>query len=228
MSARELEVARQLRVFGFAHLRGAASEYVADLQAAFDRTMSLPTDGVPDERVTKFDVLAEMPELELVSGSSDLVHGICKTFFEREHQIITSDANILVGDSYWHSDGFYETPFLRFVLYLDATAHDTGALRFLPGSHAAGSGWLGEPTRHVIRHREDLGLAGGDVPAVVVESEPGDVIVFDTNVLHAAWHGKVRRQLAFNCVGEPVTETQQRDTRRYFLNRYVSGSVPIG
>ncbi|MFF7636807.1 phytanoyl-CoA dioxygenase family protein [Kitasatospora sp. NPDC008050] len=227
MSPREVEVARQLAVFGFAHLRGAASETVAELRTAFDRTMSLPADGVPDERVTKFDVLAEMPELGLVCGS-DLVRGICGAFFERDHQIITSDANILVGDSYWHSDGFYETPFLRFVLYLDATTHDTGALRFVPGSHRADNGWLGEPTRHVIRHEEDLGLAGGEVPAVVVESRPGDVIVFDTNVLHAAWHGSVRRQLAFNCVGEPVTAAEQRDTRRYFLNRYVSGSVPIG
>ncbi|MDH6222109.1 hypothetical protein [Streptomyces pseudovenezuelae] len=87
--------------------------------------------------MSKFDALAEMPELGLVSGS-DLVHGICEAFFERDHQIITSDANILVGDS----DGFYETPFLRFVLYLEATAHDAGALRFVPdrtGRTTAGS-----------------------------------------------------------------------------------------
>ncbi|MFJ8151101.1 phytanoyl-CoA dioxygenase family protein [Streptomyces sp. NPDC094468] len=223
----ETEVAQRLRVFGFAHLPGATADTVAELGHAFDRLIELPADGAPAERVTRFDALDEMPELRLISGSA-WVGALCGAFFERRHQVITGDANALVGDSYWHSDGFYTTPFLRFVLYLDATAHDTGALRFLPGSHRADNGWLGEPTQHVIRHREDLGLTGGDVPAVVVESRPGDVIVFDTNVMHAAWHGDVRRQLAFNCVGEPVTETEQRDTRRYFLNRYVSGSVSIG
>lgn len=227
MSPDEVEVAQQLKVFGFAHLPRAASDTVGELQRAFDRVINLPTDGTPNERVTKFDALNEMPELGLISGSAR-VRAICGAFFERNHQVITSDANALVGDSYWHSDGFYNTPFLRFVLYLEATAHDTGALRFLPGSHRADNGWLGEPTQHVIRHREDLGLTGGEVPAVVIESQPGDVIVFDTNVLHSAWHGGIRRQLAFNCVGDPVTETEQRDTRRYFLNRYVSGSVSIG
>ncbi|MFD8981343.1 phytanoyl-CoA dioxygenase family protein [Streptomyces sp. NPDC059564] len=227
MSLHEAEVAQQLRVFGFARLRGAAADTVEELQHAFGQLIDLPADGTPTERVTRFEALNDMPELGLISGSA-WVGAICGAFFERNHQVITSDANALVGDSYWHSDGFYTTPFLRFVLYLDATAHDTGALRFLPGSHRADNGWLGEPTQHVIRHGEDLGLTGGDVPAVVVESQPGDVIVFDTNVLHSAWHGGIRRQLAFNCVGDPVTETEQRDTRRYFLNRYVSGSVSIG
>ncbi|MFE5034936.1 phytanoyl-CoA dioxygenase family protein [Streptomyces sp. NPDC056683] len=227
MPLRDAEVSQQLEVFGFAHLRQAASDAVPALERGFDGLIDLPADGMPNERVTRFDILTAMPELGLISRSA-WVRGICRAYFGRDHQVITSDANALVGDSYWHSDGFYSTPFLRFVLYLDATAHDTGALRFLPGSHRADNGWLGDPTRHVIRHREDLGLAGGDVPAAVVESQPGDVIVFDTNVMHAAWNGDIRRQLAFNCVGEPVTEAEQLDTRRYFLNRYVSGSVLIG
>ncbi|MEU6481009.1 phytanoyl-CoA dioxygenase family protein [Streptomyces sp. NPDC047017] len=227
MPPRDAEVSRQLQVFGFAHLRQAAADAVGALERGFDGLIDLPADGLPEERVTEFDILTELPALGLLSRSA-WVRGICEAYFGRRHRIITSDANALVGDSYWHSDGFYNTPFLRFVLYLDATAHDTGALRFLPGSHRADNGWPGEPTRHVIRHRQDLGLDGGDVPAVVVESRPGDVIVFDTNVMHAAWHGGVRRQLAFNCVGEPETEAEQLDTRRYFLNRYVSGSVLIG
>ncbi|MFJ9626771.1 phytanoyl-CoA dioxygenase family protein [Streptomyces sp. NPDC101175] len=227
MPFRDTEVARQLQVFGFAHLRRAAQDAVVGLEHGFERLIRLPSDGRPEERVTEFDILTGLPALGSVARSA-WVRGICEAYFGRRHRVITSDANALVGDSYWHSDGFYNTPFLRFVLYLDDTTRDTGALRFLPGSHRADNGWTGDPTRHVIRHREDLGLAGGDVPAVVVESRPGDVIVFDTNVMHAAWHGDVRRQLAFNCVGEPETEAEQLDTRRYFLNRYVSGSVLIG
>ncbi|MDH6222127.1 phytanoyl-CoA dioxygenase family protein [Streptomyces pseudovenezuelae] len=221
------EVVRQLEVFGFAHLRQVASDAVGGLERGFGKLIELSADSASSERVTRFDILTELPELGRISRSS-WVRGICETYFARHHQVITSDANALVGDSYWHSDGFYNTPFLRFVLYLDAVTHDTGALRFLAGSHRADNGWLGDPTRHVIRHRQDLGLDGDDVPAVVVDSRPGDVIVFDTNVMHAAWNGDVRRQLAFNCVGEPVTEAEQLDTRRYFLNRYVSGSVLIG
>ncbi|MEW1646032.1 MULTISPECIES: phytanoyl-CoA dioxygenase family protein [unclassified Streptomyces] len=227
MPLRDAEVVRQLQVFGFAHLPQVAADSVEDLQRGFGDLIDLAADGTPSERVTRFDILTDLPELGRISRSS-WARGICEAYFGRHHQVITSDANALVGDSYWHSDGFYNTPFLRFVLYLDAATHDTGALRFLPGSHRADNGWLGDPTRHVIRHRQDLELEGDDVPSVVVDSRPGDVIVFDTNVMHAAWNGHVRRQLAFNCVGEPVTEAEQLDTRRYFLNRYVSGSVLIG
>lgn len=175
--------------------------------------------------MTAFDVLQRMPALEELSRHGDVV-ALCRAFFGRDFQVVASDANVLVDDSYWHSDGFYEhTAFLRFVVYLERLdAHD-GALRFLPGSHRVGNAWQGFPVRCVMQHDTMLDVAGSEVPAVAVPSEPGDVVVFDTNTLHAAWHGDVRRQLAFNVAGEPLDAAQRADRTRYFLSRYVANVV---
>lgn len=221
------QIARQLEVFGFGRMpavvRGPALD---ELAAACDRILGPSSGAETTERVTAFDVLETMPELAAIAHG-DVVREIRDAFFGRASHIVASDANLLVGDSYWHSDGSYQTPFLRFVLYLEPNTAKDGALRVFPGSHRPDNGWAGEPTRHIMRHEQDLGRAGADLPAVVIDSQPGDLIVFDTNVLHSAWNGGRRRQLAFNVVGEPRTETERADTSRYVLNRYVSGSVRL-
>ena len=40
-----------------------------------------------------------------------------------------------------------------------------------------------------------LGVSGSDIPAVVLASEPGDVVVFNPNLLHSAWGGGDRRRM---------------------------------
>lgn len=220
-------ISAQLRIFGFARLPGVAKNHVTALERAFAELMESPDGGVPMERITRFDVTDAVPDLVELAEAEPL-RSVREAYFGRDSHVISSDANVLVGDSYWHSDGFYETPFLRFVLYLEPLGSESGALRFLPGSHRIDNGWVGEPTRDVIKHEANLGRPGADVPAEAVDSEPGDVIVFDTSVLHSAWKGTLRRQFGFNAAAEPVTDTERADTKRYFLNRYVSGSVRLG
>jgi hypothetical protein len=220
----EHHLTAQLSIFGFAHLPDCATDLLDEMTEGFSRVIGLPDDARPQERVTARGVLDEIPALRELAGRAPVLTA-CKAGLGPDAHVITSDANLLVGDSYWHSDGFYSTPFLRFVVYLEPLTADNGALRFLPGSHRADNGWEGEPTRDVMKHVEQLGVSGAELPAAVVDSRPGDVIVFDTNVLHAAWCGGFRRQLGFNVVGRPVTSRARNDTARYFLNRYVSGSV---
>jgi hypothetical protein len=220
------ELAAQLTIFGFARMRELAAPHIDAITDAFNQAAGLGPGARPETRVTRFDILDAVPGLAAVADAREVL-GLRETFFGGPSHVVATDANLLVGDSFWHSDGFYSTPFLRFVLYLEPLTAGNGALRFLPGSHKEGNGWLGDPTRHVIKHDEDLGRDAADVPGVVCESRPGDVIVFDTNILHAACGGGFRRQLAFNVVGNPATDAERRDTSRYFLNRYVSGSVRL-
>ncbi|MEU7575464.1 phytanoyl-CoA dioxygenase family protein [Micromonospora sp. NPDC049240] len=220
-------MARHLEVFGFGRVPAVVDGRALDKLAAACDWMIGPASSVhATERVTEFDVLERMPELAAIAHG-DVVRDIRDAFFGRASHIVASDANLLVGDSYWHSDGSYQTPFLRFVLYLEPVTAKDGALRAFPGSHRPDNGWAGEPTRNIMRHDADLGRSGAHLPAAVIDSQPGDLIVFDTNVLHSAWNGGRRRQLAFNVAGEPRTDTERADTSRYVLNRYVSGSVRL-
>ncbi|MEU3096485.1 phytanoyl-CoA dioxygenase family protein [Streptomyces sp. NPDC006967] len=218
------ELAAQLRTFGFVHLRNCAASLIEQLEGEFEGLIGVEEGERPEERVTVRGVMDDMPALARLAALP-LVTSLCDGFFGTAHHVITSDLNLLVGDSYWHSDGFYGTPFLRFVGYMEPLNGDNGALRFLPGSQTTDSGWQGEATRDVMKHETQLGVSGADLPAAVVETEPGDVVVFDTNVLHSAWNGTCRRQFAFNVVGAPNGPQALHDTTRYFLNRYTQGTV---
>jgi len=219
------QLANQIRVFGFARIEAVVTEDLAALADEFEAVLAPQLGSPVDERVTAFDVLRDMPTLQRLS-ESDTITQCCRAFYGRDFAIVASDINLLVDDSYWHSDGWFENAaFLRFVLYLEPLVGANGALRFLPGSHRPANGWQGEPVRAVMQHEPALGLEGWELPAVTVNSQPGDLIVFDTNTLHSAWHGRLRRQLAFNVAGEPLDAAERSDRARYFLSRYVSTGV---
>jgi hypothetical protein len=183
-----------------------------------------PGDTPPTTRLLLRRSIDDFVSLDALARSA-IVAEVCQAFFEREWFVISADMNVLVGDSYWHSDDKYDTAFLRFVAYLEPLSAGTGALRFLPASHMRGSGWEGNELRQLMRHKAELGLPGADVPAHVVQSQPGDLVVFDTNVLHSSWCGSVRRQLAFNVCGVPRSPGERADVTRYILKRHVSGTV---
>lgn len=105
------------------------------------------------------------------------------------------DANYYVGDTGWHSDGWHNHGlFVKMAFYLDPVTRDTGCLRVIPGTHKVGSEWV-EEVRKVSRPEENFGVAGRDIPAVPLESQPGDVVVFNHNLHHAAYGGSSRRRM---------------------------------
>ena len=114
-----------------------------------------------------------------------------------QYQYWNSDANYYSGDTRWHSDTRWPPPirFFKFAIYLDPMTRDGGALRVIPGSHRAG-----EPYAEIV-HRELNGdspwggIHGRDVPAEALETQPGDVAVFNHATKHSAWGGSDRRRM---------------------------------
>jgi len=113
-----------------------------------------------------------------------------------------SDGNLYVGDTNWHSDGQLKPRRLsiKVAFYLDPVASDTGCLRVIPGSqhamddfaqavHAGAHDYYGA-------HTEGLwGTSGQDIPAVALETEPGDMLLFDHLTEHASFGGTKRRRM---------------------------------
>src|SRR5690349_16855164 len=79
------------------------------------------------------------------------------------------------GDSGWHCDSELDIPSVAFVAYLEPLRRGHGALEVLPRSH------LGKSD---TRERESIAL----------ETQPGDIVVFDEHVIHGSRGGDVRRQ----------------------------------
>ena len=94
------------------------------------------------------------------------------------------------------------------ALYLDPVTATSGALRVIPGSQRYGDAFA-EALQATLRQApETLGMAGSQVPAIALESNPGDVVVFNQNTKHSAWGGSNRRRMfTINCTAH-YTESE--------------------
>ncbi|MDB4473487.1 phytanoyl-CoA dioxygenase family protein [Opitutaceae bacterium] len=127
-----------------------------------------------------------------------------------------SDGNYFTGETTWHRDS--EMPgnaFAKVAFYLDPVARDTGCLRVMPGSHLEGS--LVEWREETFRDSDDQwGLSQRDLPAVALESQPGDVLVFNHRLMHASFGGSTaRRMFTFNLSRRAQTRTELNDLISY-------------
>jgi hypothetical protein len=155
-----------------------------------------------------------------------------------------SDGNLYVGDTAWHRDaGDLELNFTRIkvAVYLDPVGRETGCLRVIPGSHRAplhddlrplnywrkkqvileGRSTQADLDQFVkeMNISEDEPLFGVDpreVPAVPLESRPGDVVFFNQHLYHSAFGGATgRRMFTMNFAVNPTTDEQVALLRKH-------------
>jgi hypothetical protein len=126
------------------------------------------------------------------------------------------DGNYYAGDTGWHSDGFHRVgKFLKVALYLDPVTRDTGCLRVIPGTHRLDAENVWE-ARQAGKSRELWGTEGRDVPAMALESEPGDGIAFNHNLMHSSFGGSTRRRMfTLNCCRHCRTPAEIEDLTSY-------------
>jgi hypothetical protein len=62
--------------------------------------------------------------------------------------------------------------------------------------------------------QQKLGISGAQVPAIALNSNPGDVVVFNQNTKHSSWGGSNRRRMfTINC-----TARYEADEMPYLRN----------
>ena len=87
-------------------------------------------------------------------------------------------------------------------LYFEPLDADSGAIRVLPGSHLPDC-WvprtISGPLDGPERIPERFGIEPDEVPSWTLDSEPGDVLIWDFRLVHAAFNsGPARRGLSLN------------------------------
>jgi hypothetical protein len=117
-----------------------------------------------------------------------------------------------VGDTAWHRDSDLDVATIGFAGYLEALGEHDGALRVWTGSHRAGS----------IESSEGP-PAGDRVTGRSVDTEPGDLIVFDERLWHASSGGGERRQWRVDFVADPTTPAEEEQIRTYFAGMFPPG-----
>ena len=143
------------------------------------------------------------------------VNGIFASLLGSDYNYIGSDGNFYVADTGWHSDtdwsgkrrGKPPRIFYKMALYLDPLTRDTGALRVIPGSQRYGDAYAEALQETVRTSEETLDIHGSEVPAIALETQPGDVVLFNQNTKHSAWGGNERRRMfTINCTARYADE----------------------
>lgn len=142
------------------------------------------------------------------------VDGLLTGLLGADYNYLGSGGELYVGDGLWHPD-CHGDPVrqVKWAMYLDHLTPETGALRLVPGSHR--QGWQGNLDTHAL-----WGMGMEEVPCVVPQNRPGDVLVFNQMTLHNALGGGNRRRM-LNIL---ACSSCHSETERAFLRRRLPAS----
>ncbi len=192
---------RFYRTFGYLGFPVLMADRIGDITDEFEAVWERHGgghDGRPHEGTARSCLVPFVDQSEYLSSLLDdpRILGIAYALVGDDFNYIGSDGNYYVGDTGWHSDGWYtEELSVKIAFYLDPLTRDTGALRVIPGSHLPGDAYADTVQDKVGRSHEVLGVPGSAVPAIALETSPGDIVCFNHNTKHSAWGGGTRRRM---------------------------------
>jgi ectoine hydroxylase-related dioxygenase (phytanoyl-CoA dioxygenase family) len=205
------------RVFGYLIVPAILRDEIAWMREEFDRLLCEP-DGAPSNRAI-VPFVESSPRLRTLLDHPVLERVIADVLGE-EFTYVSSDGAFRHGDTNWHPDGSWPTigSFAKVAIYLEQYTRETGSLRVIPGSHRlTGDHWA---ARDAARAEELWGIPQSEVPAVALTPAPGDVIIFDHNLMHGAFGGAARRMFTLN-VGRQVRSDEDRLRLRKYLGIHI-------
>ena len=126
------------------------------------------------------------------------------------------------NDHRWHCDraGLYGLNYrwIKHMIYLEPATKDTGALRVIPGSHLRPFCDMLHPLNDQKNGtcRDLFGVDGDELPCVALESEPGDLVMFNHYLFHGVYHKQPkRRYIALKYAEKPTRPEQVKALCRY-------------
>lgn len=173
-------------------LKGALAAEIQALEDAFERVWAARP-GPAGERASLAGFLDLDPVLAGLR-SHGLINRLQASLVPGKRLVQTaSTGNLHSGDNPWHVDGVgNETIHVRINVYLDPVAVGRGCLLVVPGSHRFGPSQFDPAPDPIVPLPDWFDPAGGWIG---LESEPGDVVVIDRRLIHAALGGGRRRRM---------------------------------
>jgi len=215
--------------FGFLRLPAALSDDLSWIRSEFEEIFE--ASGIVHDGSQRSCIVPLIDASARLCGLLDhpAVACVVKGLLGEDANYLGSDGNYYTGDTGWHADGQHQVgTFLKIALYLDPVDAGSGALRVIPGSHRVES--LEWSARDAYDAEQLWGVAGPDVPSVVLASQPGDAVVFNHNIMHSAWGGSTRRPMfTMNWSARATTEAEVAELRHY-LGAHLAphGDQPYG
>lgn len=193
--------------FGFLKFAGLFTDDIETITAGFERIWASHGGGhdrKAHDNKQRSALLPFIDQDEYMSGLLDdpRTAGIAGSLLGDDFNYTASDGNYYVGDTGWHSDGYVDRKYMsiKMAFYLDSVTKDTGCLRVIPGSHKVGDRFAemiheAAPSSKFNQTEDLWGTSGSEVPALALETQPGDLLVFNHSTKHASFGGGVRRRM---------------------------------
>ena len=197
--------------FGFVILRQVfTAEEVTIINREVDEIFAEDRDGglITDEGHFVQPFFERKPYLSSLVAD-DRIYNIGVDLLGPDFILGQTEGRSRVGETPWHGGEAYKLGTAKINLYPHELTKDTGALRFVPGSHK-----YSDPDPFaLLRPRSDdpdfrpFGVRPSEIPCYAAETRPGDLVVFTENTLHSSFGGSPGRyQLAINFMEAPKTE----------------------
>jgi len=207
--------------FGFLAFPGLLADRVEKIIEAFEAVWAERGGGhfgKPHDEQRRSCIVPFIDQSEYLSSLVDdpRILAIAVGLLGEDFNYMGSDGNYYVGDTGWHSDGWHpEIRHVKIAFYLDPLTRDTGCLRVIPGSQHIGDRYANGLHEHVRKSEELWGIHGRDVPAMALETQPGDIVCFHHNTKHAAFGGGVRRRMFTINLCQRYPDDRLQDLRDY-------------
>ena len=196
-----------IETFGYLHLPKLLEDRIEQIIENFELVWTDHGHGhnkKPHDGTARSCIVPFIGQNEYLSSLIDdpRIDGIFASLLGDDYNYLGSDGNYYVGVTRWHSDGGWPRPIVYYKLafYLDPLNEDTGAIRVMPGSHKYGDKYAELLQAQLREADENWGISGNQVPAITVETDPADVVVFHQGTKHSSWGGGNRRRMfTINC-----------------------------
>lgn len=209
------------KTFGYLGFPGLLAdridEVTSDFEEVWDRHggghSGRPHDGTARSCIAQFIDLHDRLSTLL---DDERIAGIASSLLGDDYNYMGSDGNYYAGDTNWHSDGWHKDILhIKIAFYLDPLTKDTGCLRVMPGSHKMGDVYADALQQNISKSQSLWNISGADIPAVALETNPGDIVCFNHNTKHSAFGGSTRRRMFTMNLCQRYPEHRLNDLRDY-------------
>ncbi len=210
-------------MFGFLALPGLLADSIQQITDEFEAVWAANGGG---HNGVAHDGTARSCSVQFIDQNAYLsallddprIHDVAASILGDDFSYGGSDGNFYIGDTPWHSDGYGGRGgmlHIKLAFYLDPLTSETGALRVIPGSHRVGEPYAEALQRSVRKSMEEWNVSGQEMPAIALETKPGDLLIFNHDIKHAAFGGsKRRRMFTMNC-SQHYPQDKLQDLRDY-------------
>jgi ectoine hydroxylase-related dioxygenase (phytanoyl-CoA dioxygenase family) len=176
--------------FGFVRLEAV---FVGEINEIAEALKALPSSTVAPNVVDRHPRLAQLPQDDRIIGVARSVLGD-----DVEWTQISADPDVCGRARHDDTSDGSGRRQIVVSLVLRPVRADSDAIRVIPGTHHAKSSYARD-LRRLLSESEEPGKAFdvecNAIPATVVAADPGDALVWDSDLIHATSDGVSQRRL---------------------------------